>query len=75
MAMAIGQIPDALARCTKYVTDVVKIPVYPKLTPNHIQGDIDEYAKAAKNGGAVGVSYSNTISSLARIFPNGYPFP
>ena len=49
--------------------------MYPKLTPNHYYGELDVYAKAALQGGAVGVSYSNTISNLGRVFPNGYPYP
>lgn len=57
------------------MSDAVKIPVFPKLTPNHYYGELDEYAKASLEGGAAGVTYSNTISSVAKIFPNGLPYP
>lgn len=49
--------------------------MYAKLTPNHYQGELDVYAQAALRGGAAGVAYSNTISNLAKVFPNGYPYP
>ena len=64
-----------MKRCTQYVVGAVKIPVYAKLTPNHINVELADYARAALQGGAKGVSYSNTISSLGRIFPNAMPFP
>ncbi|KAL0240978.1 hypothetical protein GEMRC1_006214 [Eukaryota sp. GEM-RC1] len=77
MAMALGKDPDAVKRITQYVSAVVSIPVYTKLTPN--VGELDEFAYAAKmgivEGKLGGVTFSNTFSGLASIMPNGLPWP
>ena len=75
MAMAIGQDLQAIERVTRYVVEACTIPVFVKLTPNTVAGHIDDHAEAARRGGAHGVSYSNTVSALAKIFPNGLPYP
>lgn len=75
MAMALGQDLKAVERTTRYVTEVVHIPVFPKLTPNTIQGNIEDYAMAAVRGGATGVSYSNTISVIPKIQLDGSGYP
>ncbi|ELP91228.1 dihydropyrimidine dehydrogenase, putative, partial [Entamoeba invadens IP1] len=73
MAMAIGVSPSAIERCTRYVVDAVKIPVYPKLTPN-VQ-NIEELAAAAMRGGATGVSTINTVFGISEITMSGHPWP
>ncbi|KAL7722551.1 dihydropyrimidine dehydrogenase (NADP(+)) [Entamoeba marina] len=73
MAMAIGTSPSAIERCTKYVVDAVKIPVYPKLTPN--VANIEELAAAAMRGGAAGVSAINTVFGISQITLSGHPWP
>jgi len=73
MAMAIGTSPSAIERCTRYVTETVKIPVYPKLTPN--VGNIEELAAAAMRGGAAGVSTINTVFGISQITLSGHPWP
>ena len=73
MAMAIGTNPDAIRRCTRYVTSTVKIPVYPKLTPN--VGNIEDLAAAAMEGGAAGVSLINTVFGISQITLSGHPWP
>jgi len=73
MAMAIGVDPAAVKRCTSYVTSAVKIPVYPKLTPNCT--NIEDIARAAMEGGAAGISTINTVFGISEITLSGHPFP
>lgn len=73
MAMAIGIDPVAVKRCTGYVTKAVKIPVYPKLTPN--VANIEDLAKAAMEAGAAGVSLINTVFGISEVTLSGHPFP
>lgn len=49
------------------------IPFFVKLTPNVT--DIRAIAKAAKEGGADGVTAINTVSSLQTLKPNSEPWP
>ena len=58
----VGQEPDLVKRYTSVVKNSVKIPVIAKLTPNVLS--IIPSAKAAKDGGADGVSLINTIKSI-----------
>lgn len=74
LGMAVGVIPEGIKRITQYVLEVANgKPVYPKLTPNVT--DIVELAKAAKEGGANGISAINTVSGIPKFFPDGTPFP
>ncbi len=62
MGAAVGQVPEYCAMITEWVTEVSTIPVLVKLTPN--VGDIRFPARAAKKGGAHGISLINTINSI-----------
>jgi dihydropyrimidine dehydrogenase (NAD+) subunit PreA len=62
MGSAVGQVPEYCAMITEWVTEVSTIPVLVKLTPNI--SDIRFPARAAKKGGADGVSLINTINSI-----------
>ncbi len=62
MGSAVGQEPVVNERITGWVTEIAKIPVLVKLTPN--VGDIVPHGLAAQRGGAHGVSLINTIKSI-----------
>ncbi len=62
MGAAVGQVPDYVKMVTEFVKEKSKIPVLVKLTPNI--ADVRFPARAAKAGGADGVSLINTINSL-----------
>jgi dihydroorotate dehydrogenase subfamily 1 len=65
MGAAMGQDPQRVETVTRWVVDAVKIPVWAKMTPNIT--DITSPAKAAKKGGAHGVSAINTILAIIGI--------
>src|SRR5256886_2726829 len=62
MGSEMGEHPDLTEEVTKWVTDVAKIPVWAKMTPNIT--NIKEPALAAVRGGANGISAINTILSV-----------
>jgi dihydropyrimidine dehydrogenase (NAD+) subunit PreA len=62
MGSAVGQVPDYACRITEWVKEAARTPVIVKLTPNIT--DIVYPARAAKRGGADGVSLINTINSI-----------
>ncbi|MBI4345531.1 MAG: NAD-dependent dihydropyrimidine dehydrogenase subunit PreA [Elusimicrobia bacterium] len=62
MGSAVGQIPEYTKQVTEFVKEVARTPVLVKLTPNVT--DIRYPARAAKAGGADGVSLINTINSI-----------
>ncbi len=62
MGSAVGQVPEYTRMVTEYVKEKAKTPVLVKLTPN--VADIRFPARAAKEGGADGVSLINTINSI-----------
>lgn len=62
MGMAMGQHSDITEEVTRWVTEVAKIPVWAKMTPNIT--DITQPALAAVRGGAHGISAINTILSV-----------
>jgi dihydropyrimidine dehydrogenase (NAD+) subunit PreA len=62
MGSAVGQVPEYCAMITGWVTEVSTIPVLVKLTPNI--SDIRYPGRAAKKGGASGVSLINTINTI-----------
>ncbi|MEA2206844.1 MAG: dihydropyrimidine dehydrogenase [Blastocatellia bacterium] len=62
MGSEMGEHPDLAEEVTRWVTEVSKIPVWAKMTPNIT--NIREPAHAAVAGGAVGISAINTILSV-----------
>lgn len=62
MGSAVGQVPEYCAMITEWVTEVSTIPVLVKLTPNIT--DIRFPGRAAKKGGADGISLINTINTI-----------
>ena len=65
MGSAVGQVPDYARMITEWVKEAARTPVLVKLTPNI--SDIRPVARAAKQGGADGVSAINTINSITGI--------
>lgn len=61
----IGQDPDAVKRYTMAARRGTKLPLIAKMTPNIT--DIRVPARAAKEGGADGISAVNTIKSITNI--------
>lgn len=62
MGSEMGEHPDLTEEVTGWVTEVAKIPVWAKMTPNIT--NIKEPSLAAVRGGAVGISAINTILSV-----------
>ena len=62
MGAAVGQVPEYVKMVTEFVKEVSRVPVLVKLTPN--VADVRFAARAAKQGGADGVSLINTINSI-----------
>lgn len=65
MGSAVGQVPDYTEMITSWVKEKARTPVLVKLTPNI--SDIRVVARAAKRGGADGLSAINTINSITSI--------
>jgi dihydropyrimidine dehydrogenase (NAD+) subunit PreA len=65
MGSAIGQVPEMVENTTRWVREVVDIPVFTKLTPNIT--DILLPAEAGKAGGAHALSLINTVNSIASV--------
>src|SRR6266567_9640469 len=65
MGAAVGQVPEYSCMITEWVKEVARTPVLVKLTPNIT--DIRTVARAAKRGGADGLSAINTINSITGI--------
>src|SRR5277367_4644660 len=65
MGSAVGQVPEYAEMITSWVKEVAKTPVLVKLTPNIT--DIRAVARAARRGGADGLSAINTINSITGI--------
>ena len=62
MGSEMGEHPDLTEEVTSWVTEVARIPVWAKMTPNIT--NIREPSLAAVRGGAVGISAINTILSV-----------
>jgi dihydropyrimidine dehydrogenase (NAD+) subunit PreA len=62
MGSAVGQVPDYTCMVTDWAKEAAQTPVLVKLTPNIT--DIRYAGRAAKNGGADGISLINTINSI-----------
>jgi dihydropyrimidine dehydrogenase (NAD+) subunit PreA len=65
MGSAVGQVPEYSCQITEWVKEVARTPVLVKLTPNVT--DIRTIARAARRGGADGLSAINTINSITGI--------
>src|SRR6202161_4553397 len=65
MGSAVGQVPEYAEMITAWVKEKSRTPVLVKLTPNIT--DIRTVARAAKHGGADGLSAINTINSITGI--------
>lgn len=65
MGSAIGQVPELVEQTTRWVREVVDIPVFTKLTPNIT--NIVWAAEAALRGGADAVSLINTVNSIVSV--------
>ena len=65
MGSAVGQDPEYCELITRWVTEVARIPVIVKLTPNIT--NIVTPARAAIAGGAQALSLINTINSIAAV--------
>jgi dihydropyrimidine dehydrogenase (NADP+) len=73
MGLACGQRAELVQDICGWVREAVQIPFFAKLTPNVT--DVVAIAKAAKDGGADGVTAVNTVSGLMTIGPDGRPWP
>lgn len=62
MGAAIGQVPEYVEKITRWCKTNTSLPILVKLTPNVT--DIRITARAAKRGGADGLSLINTINSI-----------
>jgi dihydropyrimidine dehydrogenase (NAD+) subunit PreA len=65
MGSAVGQVPEYSCMITEWVKEAARTPVLVKLTPNIT--DIRAVARAAKRGGADGLSAINTLNSITGI--------
>jgi dihydropyrimidine dehydrogenase (NAD+) subunit PreA len=65
MGSAVGQVPEYIEMVTKWCKAYTRMPVLVKLTPNVT--DIRLPARAAKRGGADGISLINTINSITSV--------
>src|ERR1022692_1118903 len=65
MGSAVGQVPEYAKLITEWVKEVARTPVLVKLTPN--VADIRAIARAAKLGGADGLSAINTLNSITGV--------
>src|SRR5271170_1960974 len=65
MGSAVGQVPEYCTMITTWVKEVAETPVLVKLTPNIT--DIRPVARAARKGGADGLSAINTINSITGV--------
>src|ERR1700751_5279739 len=65
MGSAVGQVPEYTEMITTWVKEKARTPVLVKLTPNI--SDIRVIARAAKRGGADGLSAINTINSITGV--------
>ncbi|XP_065566946.1 dihydropyrimidine dehydrogenase [NADP(+)]-like isoform X2 [Artemia franciscana] len=73
MGLACGQDPYLVENICKWVRSTVKIPFFAKLTPNVT--NIVDIAKAAYQGGADGVTATNTVSGLVTVKADSTSWP
>lgn len=65
MGSAVGQVPEYARMITEWVKEAARTPVLVKLTPNIT--DIRAISRAARRGGADGLSAINTLNSITGI--------
>uniref|UniRef100_A0A6I8NLA2 Dihydropyrimidine dehydrogenase [NADP(+)] n=1 Tax=Ornithorhynchus anatinus TaxID=9258 RepID=A0A6I8NLA2_ORNAN len=65
--------PELVRNICRWIRQAVRIPFFAKLTPNVT--DIVSIAKAAYEGGADGVTATNTVSGLMGLKADGTPWP
>ena len=65
MGSAVGQVPEYIEMVTRWVKAATRMPVIVKLTPNVT--DVRYAARAARNGGADGISLINTLNSITSV--------
>lgn len=65
MGAAVGQVPEYACNITGWAKEAAQTPVLVKLTPNI--SDVRYVGRAAKKGGADGLSLINTINSITGI--------
>uniref|UniRef100_A0A493TSX1 Dihydropyrimidine dehydrogenase [NADP(+)] n=1 Tax=Anas platyrhynchos platyrhynchos TaxID=8840 RepID=A0A493TSX1_ANAPP len=68
-----NQDPELVRNICRWVRQAVQIPFFAKLTPNVT--DIVNIAMAAQEGGADGVTATNTVSGLMGLKADGTPWP
>ncbi|XP_063318049.1 dihydropyrimidine dehydrogenase [NADP(+)] isoform X2 [Pelmatolapia mariae] len=73
MGLACGQDPVLVRNICRWVREAISIPFFAKLTPNVT--NIVDIAKAAHEGGADGVTATNTVSGLMGLKADGTPWP
>uniref|UniRef100_A0A3B3I1B5 Dihydropyrimidine dehydrogenase [NADP(+)] n=1 Tax=Oryzias latipes TaxID=8090 RepID=A0A3B3I1B5_ORYLA len=73
MGLACGQDPVLVRNICRWVRAAVSIPFFAKLTPNVT--NIVDIAKAAHEGGADGVTATNTVSGLMGLKADSSPWP
>ncbi|XP_063062842.1 dihydropyrimidine dehydrogenase a, tandem duplicate 1 [Engraulis encrasicolus] len=73
MGLACGQDPELVRNICRWVRQAVKVPFFAKLTPNVT--NIVDIATAAREGGADGVTATNTVSGLMGLKADGSPWP
>lgn len=69
----LSQDPDLVRNICRWVRAAVKIPFFAKMTPNITE--IVKIARAAKEGGADGVTAINTVSGLMGLKGNSSAWP
>ncbi|XP_042353544.1 dihydropyrimidine dehydrogenase [NADP(+)] [Plectropomus leopardus] len=73
MGLACGQDPELVRNICRWVRAAISIPFFAKLTPNVT--NIVDIARAAHEGGADGVTATNTVSGLMGLKADGSPWP
>uniref|UniRef100_A0A8C4R5N1 Dihydropyrimidine dehydrogenase [NADP(+)] n=1 Tax=Eptatretus burgeri TaxID=7764 RepID=A0A8C4R5N1_EPTBU len=73
MGLACGQDPEIVRHICGWLREATSIPFFAKMTPNIT--DIVAIARAAKEGGADGVTATNTVSGLMNLEGDGSPWP
>jgi len=73
MGRACGESTETVRDIAKWVCEVATKPVFIKITPNWAYAD--ELSIAAMEGGAAGVTLTNTMPSLMDPNPEGNPWP
>jgi dihydropyrimidine dehydrogenase (NAD+) subunit PreA len=70
MGSAVGHVPEYAEKICSWVKEKARVPVLAKLTPNVT--NIREIGRAAKRGGADGISLINTINSIIGVDVNTF---